>query len=590
METEKIPFIGRGRRRDILKNFRRTNKLIRSKMLGFLPTLIATHLSFLTISSVDGVVVGNIVGTDAMTSVHIFYPATIMIGVLSAWLASGISVVLSLSMGENDKAGILRARDASKRLMIAGVLLISILQIPIVYLIIGSYALSENMRLLTWQYAIGIMIASPLGLVSNVGVYQLQIAGKMDVLFKLTVAEGAANIILDLLFVGPMSLGIAGAGYGTAYANALRCTLTVLYISGKTEFYQTRGIKAKRRDYQNILRRGLPEGANTLMRSIPQYFMVLIILDVFGESGCAVFGVCSFTLMIAFSLISSVQGSMRPLAGVFYGAKDLPLVHALVHFCIWVMVWLIGFYTLLCEFFPGILFRINGVSLIPDEGILMLRIFALHFLFKAINTVFRVYYSVNGSSSFATVSNIVGYATLPIFAYLLGRYFPGIYLWISYTMTEVLILLLNLNRYRKDRHLFEQEIRSDKGMLYLTVTPEDAAEASAAVEAYAKANGYNRMVGCSVALCVEEMAAYAKASRNSGKVNIEIVIHFTPQGATFLMFDDGEYLALDKYNELEKLVTDNYGLLLKVARTADYQYVTSMNHTVFYFENKEAGL
>ena len=134
------------------------------------------------------------------------------------------------------------------------------------------------------------------------------------------------------------------------------------------------------------------------------------------------------------------------------------------------------------------------------------------------------------------------------------------------------------------------EIRSDKGMLYLTVTPEDATEASAAVEAYAKANGYDRMVGSSVALCVEEMAAYAKASRNSGKVNIEIVIHFTPQGATFLMFDDGEYLALDKYNELEKLVTDNYGLLLKVARTADYQYVTSMNHTVFYFENKEAGL
>ncbi len=590
METEKNTFKDRGRRRDILRNFRRTNQLIRSKMLGFLPTLIATHLSLLVISSVDGVVVGNIVGTDAMASVHIFYPATIMIGVLSALLASGISVVLSLSVGENDKAGILRIRDASRRLMIAGVLLISVLQIPIVYFIIRSYDLSENMRLLTWQYAIGIMIASPLGLVSNVGVYQLQIAGKMDVLFKLTVAEGAANLILDLLFVGPMNLGIAGAGYGTACANALRCTLTVLYISGKTEFYQTEGVKAERRDYLNILKSGLPEGANTLMRSIPQYFMVLIVLEVFGESGGAVLGVCSFALMIAFSLIGSVQGGMRPLAGVFYGAKDLPLVHALVRFCIWVMIWLIGFYTLFCEFFPAILFRINGVSLIPDEGLLMLRIFALHFLFKAINTVFRVYYSVNGSSGFATVLNIVGYATLPIFAFLLGRYFPGKWLWFSYTMTELLILLLNLNRYRKDRRLLEHEIRTDKGMLYLTVTPENAAEASAAVEAYAKANGYDRMVGSSVALCVEEMAAYAKASRNSSKVNIEIVIHFTPQGASFLMFDDGEYLALDHYNKLEKLVTDNYGLLLKVARTADYQYVTNMNHTVFFFESKEAGV
>ena len=29
------------------------------------------------------------------------------------------------------------------------------------------------------------------------------------------------------------------------------------------------------------------------------------------------------------------------------------------------------------------------------------------------------------------------------------------------------------------------------------------------------------------------------------------------------MFDDREHLTLNKYNELEKLITDNYGLFLK---------------------------
>lgn len=41
----------------------------------------------------------------------------------------------------------------------------SVIQIPLVAGIIASYGFDDNMAQLTWQYAIGIMIATPFGLV-----------------------------------------------------------------------------------------------------------------------------------------------------------------------------------------------------------------------------------------------------------------------------------------------------------------------------------------------------------------------------------------------------------------------------------------
>ena len=50
-----------------------------------------------------------------------------------------------------------------------------------------------------------------------------------------------------------------------------------------------------------------------------------------------------------------------------------------------------------------------------------------------------------------------------------------------------------------------------------------------------------------------------------------------------MMLDDGECIALDKNEETQQLITDNYGLLKKLAKTVEYQYVLNMNYTVFTF-------
>ena len=222
------------------------------KIMTYLPFMIMTNLSNLLLISVDGLVVGNFVGTKALASINIFSPIVIIIGVLSNFIAAAISTYLSVCMGKNDIDKIKRVKHCSKILMVVSTVFIAIAQLPIVYALINSYGVSDNMVKLTWQYAIGIMISMPFGMISTIGVCQLQIVGKMKALMVFSIVEGGVNLILDLLFVGAMNMGIAGAGYGTALANILRATMTLVYLYKKTDIFNTGKVKSNLEDMKNI--------------------------------------------------------------------------------------------------------------------------------------------------------------------------------------------------------------------------------------------------------------------------------------------------------------------------------------------------
>ena len=56
----------------VLNDYRRDSSLLKRKLIAYLPAMMMTNLSNLLLVSVDGVVVGNFVGSDAFASVNIF--------------------------------------------------------------------------------------------------------------------------------------------------------------------------------------------------------------------------------------------------------------------------------------------------------------------------------------------------------------------------------------------------------------------------------------------------------------------------------------------------------------------------------------
>lgn len=566
---------------NIRERFRRSDALIVKKLFEYIPVMIITNLCSLLLISVDGLVVGNLVGENALASVSIFRPITVLIGVASVLVATGIGTTLSLCMGENDHKRLAVVKATSKLIMIISAILVLVLGFPAVLLFISSYGLSPEMTELTREYAIGVMISMPFGLISTVGVYQLQIVGEMKTIMRLSILEGIVNVILDLLFVGVLHMGVAGAGFGTAGANIVRCTLSLIIITKKTSLFDSHGVKASVGEVKAILKSGLPESAESLMMAIKGYVMIRIIISAFGEQGGTIDAVCSFAFNLALILAGSVQDSMRPLAGIMAGGKDWKGLRSLMKQGFLSNAVIVGAITAVCCIFPRLFYIIHGVEPIPDGGLQSLQIISICFVFKGMNALFRLNDSCRKDVYSSSIMTVVWSVALPILAYVLIKMFSGPFLWLSYTVIELSLMGFNLLRYRKRISKDKQE--ETVGLLYLSVSPEEAVEASRAIRRYADDHGFDKKISYRISLCMEEMVSYAVASQKNSVIKTQIVIRFFESGAVFEMLDNGKCIALDRDSEIQELITDNYGLVKKLAKSVEYQYLLNMNYTVFTF-------
>lgn len=607
-----------------LLRFRRKGDLTGRKLAEYLPAMLITNLSTLLLVSVDGIVAGNLVGKDALSSINFFYPVTVAVGAVTMLAASGIATSLSTAMGKNDAAALDRIKGASLRVMIAMAVIVGIVQIPVVLMIVRSYGLSEEMYKMTMQYAIGIMICSPLGLISTVGTYQMQIAGKMKMLMYLSVIEGIANLAFDVLYTGAFHMGVAGTGYGTATANLIRCSLTVIYLWRYTDMFKSDTKKVRVADVRSILSVGVPDFSYSMILALQNYLIMKVLLEAFGSDGGAIKGVCTLCFSITNVLISGITGSMRPLMGLYAGADDKAGLRILMKQGSWLNIVSAGLSTIVIELHPEWFFAINGVHEIPEGGLLSVRLYSLFFILKGCDFLLRMYLSNRKDSKYATLLTVVGNATLPVFAFILWKAAPAPFIFLAYTATEILVFVMSYARYRKwiEKDRKDIEENGEDIVLYMSVKPDEAVEASRELRSFAKENGISERIAYRAALCMEEMVAYARAAdaveplkrmadsdenreklaalitlggtaswtdevnrdMNTPPISVEVMVRFEGKNkAVFVELDDGKCIALDKNELSQKLITDNYELLRRLAKSVEYQYILNMNHTRFTF-------
>ncbi|MBQ1791329.1 MAG: polysaccharide biosynthesis C-terminal domain-containing protein [Oscillospiraceae bacterium] len=484
-------------------------------------------------------------------------------------------------MGDNRIEDLAPLKKAAVTVTIVSALAVAVLEFPVAAILVRSYRLTPDMQGMVWQYGIGILISMPFGLASTVCVHELMILGKSEILTVFAITEGCVNLVLDLLFVGVFHMGIAGAGYGTAAANMVRCVLSILYLRRKTEIFQYGNAKLRMKDVVRIFRLGSVDASYSAMMALQGILMLKILLAVFGESGGTINAVCRFSLVFASVAIQSIQGSARPLSGIYNGAREVVGLRMLVRRSFLLVLAIVGSITLLVCLFPKTVFFLNGVLEIPAFGLLCLRLFVTHFIFRGFNSIFRLYFAGRGDSRFSSVVTVIGYATLPVFAFLLSHLYAPLF-WLAYLAAESLLFLINAAHYAFCVSTDMQSEVPEEAVLYLTVPPEDAIEASQCVRRYAEVHGYPKRLAYRAALCMEEMIHYAVSANGGRDVRNQLMIKFFPDSCIFTIMDDGRCIMLDEDEETKELIT-NYSMIRKTASSVRYQYILNLNYTVFCF-------
>lgn len=211
---------------------------------------------------VDSIIVGHILGKEALAAVGASMPVIFAIIAIVIGLGSGASVVISqyFGSGQNDKVKI--TSDTLHIMLLVGAVIIAAIGIPFAEDIFRLTGLPENIIPQATEYLqvylAGIFILFGFNSISAI----LRGIGDSKTPLYFLFATAVINIGLDYLFIMQFGWGIAGAAWATVVAEAIAYFGAILYINKTHKILNINlfDLKFDRKIFMQCVRYGLPTG------------------------------------------------------------------------------------------------------------------------------------------------------------------------------------------------------------------------------------------------------------------------------------------------------------------------------------------
>ena len=275
---------------------------IKSGLLRFALPLFLGQIFQQMYNMVDALVVGNMVGENALAAVTSTGSLIFLIVGFFGGVYGGVGVVIARFYGAGNDHQVKRAvGTAVLGTVISGLLLtlIGVVFSPALLQLMDTPAevLGEAVSYLRIYFA-GILFVVLYN--SAVGIFQA-IGDSKRPLYYLIVSS-ITNVVLDILFVGPLGMGVEGAALATLIAQGLSAALAFFRLSRAKGAYRVtlKGLCLDWELLREMLRIGLPSG---VQNSVIAFANVIVQSSVNGFGAAAVAGNGAYTKIEGFAFI-----------------------------------------------------------------------------------------------------------------------------------------------------------------------------------------------------------------------------------------------------------------------------------------------
>lgn len=318
----------KGRIRMKENNTLMTSGSIWKQLLLFSIPLVLGNLFQQLYNIVDSIIVGNVVGSEALAAVG---SSGAVIQLLIGFLigaSAGAGVVTSQAYGAQDAKAVSKAVHTALAISIAAgiiVSLIGVLTAPLILRIMGTpeevfHQASAYLR----TFFAGIIFA----VVYNLAAGILNAVGNSKKALVYLIIAAISNIALDILFVAVLKMGVVGAALATDISQGISCLFILRFLRRSKESYRVRLRDIRFYDHlgAKIIKIGLPTGVQNIVISLS---------NVVVQSGINSFGATVMASYAAFNKIDgfillpilSISMAATTFAGQNYGAKELKRVY-----------------------------------------------------------------------------------------------------------------------------------------------------------------------------------------------------------------------------------------------------------------------
>lgn len=565
----------------------RTNRLLGERIRSYLPSVFITKSSALLFPLVDMLIVGNMIGDDALAAVSLSAPIFLLSSIVTRVLASGLSKTISVYIGKNDKEGVNRCFIANRMILIFGFIITLLIQIPIAAMVIGSYSFKANSYSMIWAYVIGSMFGAPFDFVKSVCVHNLRAFGKMKNLARLTIFVQLINLTGDIVLIRFFDLGIFGAGLATTISQITFGVISYILVSRHTninKFVKKPWI----REMKSILKTGMPVGLRVGLNSLQSWVLSCVVLYALDMNGLAAKAVCSSCYSILSIVSLSVNEVTQPIAGVLHGAEDKEGSKNLLRYSLILSVSVTLFLQLLIELFPGAVMWLYGIKAPDPSQIEMLRIFcSFIFINAGINLIIDYFSSIQKSGTASLLTSLNGAPVFTPILMLLSITLGGVYVWYSYLITALIAGTASALFLRKHIRTDLAGGKVQKTELYLSLYPEDGVKVSELVIQHFRENGVYPKTANNMGLFLEELTMYIR--ENNPKARIDITIKEKEEAFAVLLFDNGKQQDYEfELNNPE--LYDRLRVAQLVSDGVSYQHVLGLNYVSASFVKGERNV
>ena len=398
---------------------------------------------------VDGIFVGQGVGSAALGAVNIGVPFITFAVAVAAMFPMGGATVAAIRMGRGDREGANHAFMTSVALTLLVSVLLTAAGMVFCGQIIdmsGGRTLGAAMRNMAIDYLFYYCAFSVPMLISTCLSVFVRNDGSPTLSFAGMCAGAGANIFLDWLFIFPMGMGVIGA----AIASGLGQVLSVAVLL--SHFVRGRGSLRFRRFHLSgalavkICKRGVPEAVSQLTTPVTALCYNLMLTKLLGDIGVSTFSVLSFIYSLANAILSGVAQGLQPLWGNCCGERDTDGMNEYFRWgiCINTILSMVIYGVLL--FFAEPVIRIfNQDPELVQNASAALPLFSLSFIPMALNLVYTAFlYSTKRTLQADAISFSRGVVLKAAAIFCLPVLLGGDTIWLAPLAAELLTLLLAL--------------------------------------------------------------------------------------------------------------------------------------------------
>lgn len=309
------------------KNLIMTEGVIWKQLIVFSIPLLVGNLFQQLYNTVDSVVVGNFIGSEALAAVGSSNSLINLIIGLFMGISTGAGVIISQYYGAKNDQKLHWAVHTCMALAIIGGAILIVLGVILSPFILKWMGTPEDVMPGSVSYLRIFFCGSLFNLVYNMGAGVLRAVGDSKRPLYYLCVSSVVNIVLDLIFVVVLRMGTAGVGYATIIAQAISSVLVTITLIRTEEAYRLipSKIRIDVRMMKRILRLGIPSGIQQSIISLSNV-IVQANINSFGAAAMAGFGAYSKIDGFVMLPLQSFCMAATTFTGQNIGAKQLKRV------------------------------------------------------------------------------------------------------------------------------------------------------------------------------------------------------------------------------------------------------------------------